>query len=363
MTAAAPFSGLQASALAGQATPGRTASVLAHLAIGAALLAAPGVKPPEKPPKFVLVDVAPPPLPIQPPPPPEPRATKPQPRPALPPPTPAPERVEQPAFAAPPMAPRAAPLAAASAIAAPTPQAQDAPFLADVGARAEALAPAPTTAPALSAVEENSAFVGASSERIDTLNPQTAPVPTRDLTAARAAPEAMEFSSEAPPAETAGLDADAQKRAEEEARRLASMKAPAATSGDAPIQAGGSRAGAAASVVTGGARGGGAPTSGGSAAIRGIMVDGLNESFGCDNPDDVRLSEEERAACNRRRWAGARSAAPLGAVRPRDGQAFDAALARKTPPPAGQAVTTCKGAGAAGATDCLPDPATTPKQR
>jgi len=332
---------------------------LAHLAIGAALLAAPGVERPPKPPPFVLVEVTPPPLPIpQPTVRPEPPPAKPIPKPTRRPIPPVEaDAPDEPAFAAPPPAPRAAPLKAAPAVAAPTPQTlQDAPFLADVGERAETLAPARTVAPALSSVEENSAFVGASSERMDALQPQTAVTTPRELAAALAAPEALAFSSEAPPAPTPGLDADAKKRAEDEARRKAALKAPQAAARDAPIAVGGSTAPTGAFAGGGpqsGARGGGA--SGGSAAIRGIVVDGLNEKVGCDNPDDVRLSDEERAACNRQRWAGAKDAARLGAVRPRDATTFNTELARKTPPKTGTPVAACKSAGAAGALDCLPD--------
>lgn len=371
MTAAAPLPGSRASVLAEHATPGRMASFALHLAFLATLLVLPRPHAPPEPP-VVRLDIVPPPdVAPPPPPPPEPRAkARPRPpvpaqaRPPAPAPTPpAPEEAEP--LPRPTTAPRAEPLAAARAAAAPIADAaQDAPFLAAQAERAEALRPATTAAPSLSSVAADTPWIGGAAERTEQIAPATPNVAARDLASAKAAPDQLQFAPE--PSTTPD---DARKRAEDEARKRAGLTEPKADRGDAPLATGGQMAGGPASGGSSGgpaSSGGGAPPAGGGgvrAAIRGISIDGLNEKVGCDNPDDARLSEDERAACNRRRWAGARGAAELGAVKARDQRVFDAAAARKTPPTAQKGVGACRATGAAGAGDCLPDTATAKPQR
>ena len=343
---AAPIEASRARLLAQHATPGRAASFAMHVVLGAALLALPRVTAPHEP-QVVRIEVVPPPV-VEPPPPPEPkrRARTPQP--------PVKPRPQAPADAEPllplPLAARAPKLSAASAVAAKVADADDnAPFMAAPAERADDLRAATAKEAPLAAAQEDAPWIGASAERADQLPGPAPQVAPRELSAAKAAPEEVQFAStETPPDE-------AKKRAEDEARRQAALNAPKADRGDAPIAAGSALPPPAGGGASGG---GGAPAAGGGvrAAIRGITVDGLGEPVGCANPDDVRLSEDERAACNRRRWAGARGAPELGAVGGRNQRIFDAAAARKNPPTGAKPVAACARAGAQGALDCLPAP-------
>ncbi|MBU6373488.1 MAG: hypothetical protein KJS97_12245 [Alphaproteobacteria bacterium] len=380
---AAPLPGSRASVLADHATPGRVASFALHVVFAAALLAIPRPNAPPEPP-VVRVDVIPPPA-VTPPPPPPPKArTSPRARQPIPPATRAPKPTPPTPDDAEPLprpttAPRAEPLAAARTAAAPIAEAnQDAPFLAAQAERAESLRPATTAAPALSSMAADTPWIGGAAERTDALAPASTNVIPRDLASARAAPDQLQFapdpSTATAPAQTPGQSdtEDARKRAEDAARKRAGLNEPKSDRGDTPVATGGApaMAGGPAGGASGGpagAAGGGAPaTSGGGgvrAAIRGISIDGLNENVGCDNPDDVRLSDAERAECNRKRWAGARGAPQLGAVKARDQRVFDAAAARKTPPTGEKGVAACRASGAAGALDCLPDADPSPKPK
>jgi hypothetical protein len=331
---AAPILAPRAASSDWRMTPGRTASLVAHVAIGAALLALPGPQAPQNGPPVIVVDIAPPlPIPLPPPPPP-PKRTKAEPRPpaaatSAPPPPVLRNEPEAEAIPNPVSAPRAEKLAPAKAAPAAVAEARadDAPFVAAQADRADALRAATAATPSLNQARDDAPWIGAAADRIEPAPGPASAAPARNLEM-KAAPDQVQF---------AGAEDETpedQKRREDEARRRAGLSAPTSPNGDAPLSTGGR---AVTTIApTGGASGGGGtagPRAGGGlgAAIRGLSVDGLNESYGCANPDDPRLSDEERAACNRKRWAGARGAPELGPVAPRKARTFDAAAAAKSP--------------------------------